>query len=84
MNDAAKSGEPDTVEPRVRSRMVMDPAELLARATLAGALIMSRAVEIPSVVPHSGTWTDDPAAVRLRDLTDYLYQVLAARADGSN
>jgi hypothetical protein len=56
----------------------MDRSELLARATLAAALIASRSVEIPSTVPESGRWRDDPVAVRLRDLTDYLYQVLAA------
>lgn len=62
----------------------MDPAELHARTILAAALIASRSVEIPSTVPDNGRWTDDPAAVRLRDLTDYLYQVLAADPGGSN
>lgn len=66
-------------------RTSMDSAELQARVTLASALIASRAVEIPSSLPHTGRWTDDDAAVRLRDLTDYLYQVLAADpADGTN
>lgn len=55
----------------------MDPVELQARATIAAALIASRAVEIPSI-PQSGDWAADPAAIRLRDLTDYIYQVLAA------
>jgi hypothetical protein len=63
----------------------MEAGELLARATLAAALIASRSVEIPSTLPESGRWTDDPAAVRLRDVTDYLYQVLAADpAEGTN
>jgi hypothetical protein len=67
------------------ARAPMDPSELQARATLAAALIMSRAVEIPSTVPHSGRWMDDPVAVRLRDLTDYLYQVLATDiSEGTN
>jgi hypothetical protein len=63
----------------------MDPSELQARATLAAALISSRAVEVPTTLPHSGSWTDDPVAVRLRDVTDYLYQVLSTNiADGTN
>jgi hypothetical protein len=63
----------------------MDPSELQTRVTIAAALIASRSVEIPSTVPHSGRWTEDPAAVRLRDLTDYLYQVLAADpGEGTN
>jgi hypothetical protein len=67
------------------SRTPMEPSELLARVTLAAALIAGRSIEIPSAVPESGRSKDDPAAVRLRDLTDYLYQVLAAdRAAATN
>lgn len=58
---------------------LMDGAELQAKAIIAAALVASRAVEIPAI-PESGNWMDDPAALRLRDLTDYLYQVLAAPA----
>jgi hypothetical protein len=55
----------------------MDPIELQAKATIAAALIMSRAVELPSI-PAGSQGFKDPAAVRLRDLTDYVYQVISA------
>jgi hypothetical protein len=55
----------------------MDPAEIQARATIAAALIVSRAVEAPSI-PTSGNWSQDRAALRLRDLTDYVYQLIAS------
>jgi hypothetical protein len=55
----------------------MDPTEVQAKATIAAALIMSRAVEVPSI-PVAGQGFKDPAAVRLRDLTDYVYQVIAS------
>ena len=53
----------------------VDSAEIQARATIAAALIMSRAVEVPTI-PASGDWACDNAALRLRDLTDYVYQML--------
>jgi hypothetical protein len=53
----------------------MGPAEIQARATIAAALIMTRAVEVPTI-PMSGDWSDDTAALRLRDLTDYVYQMI--------
>jgi hypothetical protein len=53
----------------------MNPMEIQARATIAAALIMSRAVEVPTI-PTSGKWSQDTAAVRLRDLTDYIYQTI--------
>ena len=53
----------------------MDPTEITAKATIAAALIISHAVETPSI-PISGEWGQDGAALRLRDLTDYIYQVL--------
>jgi hypothetical protein len=59
----------------------MDPIEIQARATIAAALIMSRAVEVPTI-PTSGKsshdvkWSQDTAALRLRDLTDYIYQTI--------
>jgi hypothetical protein len=53
----------------------MDPMEIQARATIAAALIMSRAVEVPTI-PTSGDWSQDTAALRLRDLTDYIYQMI--------
>lgn len=53
----------------------MDSTDIQARVQIAAALIMSRTVEVP--VPASGDWSNDPAAVRLRELTDYLYQIIA-------
>ena len=38
-------------------------------------LITSHAVEIPTI-PTSGNWSQDTAALRLRDLTDYVYQMI--------
>ena len=55
----------------------MNAAEGQARATIAAALIVSRAVEVPSIPPR-GDWSGDEAALRLRDLTDYVYQVITA------
>jgi hypothetical protein len=53
----------------------MEPAEIQARATLAAALIMTRAVEVPSM-PEGGDSSKDVAALRLRDLTDYVYRII--------
>lgn len=55
----------------------MDPNEIHARATIAAALIVSRAVELPTI-PTSGDWSKDVAALRLRDLTDYVYQMIVS------
>jgi hypothetical protein len=55
----------------------MEPTEIQARAIIAAALIMSRAVEVPTI-PTSGDWSQDIAALRLRDLTDYVYQMIAS------
>ena len=55
----------------------MEPAEVQARAIIAAALILSRAVEVPSI-PTSGDWSKDSAAIRLRDLTDYVYQMITS------
>lgn len=55
----------------------MEPSEIQARATIAAALIMSRAVEVPTI-PTSGDSSQDTAALRLRDLTDYIYQMLTS------
>jgi hypothetical protein len=54
----------------------METTEIQARATIAAALIMSRAVDLPTI-PTSGDWSHDSAALRLRELTDYVYQVIA-------
>jgi hypothetical protein len=55
----------------------MEPTEIQARATIAAALIVTRAVEVPTM-PTSGDWSQDTAALRLRNLTDYVYQVITA------
>ena len=55
----------------------MEPNEIHARAIIAAALITSHAVEIPTI-PPSGDWSEDTAALRLRDLTDYVYQVITS------
>jgi len=59
----------------------MDPMEIQARATIAAALIMSRAVEVPTIPAsvewsQDVTWWQDTAALRLRELTDYIYQTI--------
>jgi hypothetical protein len=55
----------------------MEPTEIQARATIAAALIMTRAVEVPTI-PTSGDRSMDTAASRLRDLTDYVYQMITS------
>ena len=58
----------------------MDHAELAAKATIAAALITSHAVEIPTV-PRDSIGTSDPAAVRLRVLTDYVYKAITVTVE---
>ena len=53
----------------------MEPSELQARAIIAAALITSHAVEVPTI-PPSGDWSQEAAALRLRELTDYVYLML--------
>lgn len=53
----------------------MEQIEIQTKAAIAAALIVARAVELPTI-PTSGHWSQDEAALRLRDLTDYVYQVL--------
>jgi hypothetical protein len=55
----------------------MEPSEIQARATIAAALIVARAVEVPTI-PISGDWSKDTAVLRLRDLTDYVYQMITS------
>ena len=52
----------------------MDASELHAKATIAAALIMSHAVEIPSLPKSGPVNVADQAATRLRELTDYVYE----------
>jgi hypothetical protein len=61
----------------------MDDAEIHAKAVIAAALIASRAVEVPSI-PLRGEWGHDAASLRLRDLTDYVYQIIASSKTGPN
>jgi len=51
----------------------MDPVEAQAKAIIAAALIVRGAVEVPSI-PSGGR--SDSAGLRLRELTDYVYQLL--------
>jgi len=53
----------------------MDPLEAQAKATIAAALIVRGAVEIPTM-PSPGQQMRDAAGVRLRELTDYVYRLL--------
>ena len=55
----------------------MEPTEIHARAIIAAALIQAHAVEVPTI-PMSGDWSHDVAALRLRDLTDYVYKMITA------
>jgi hypothetical protein len=59
----------------------MNPTEAHARATLAAALIMRGAVEVPSL-PSPGDRLPDAGALRLRELTDYLYRLLTTNEPG--
>ena len=60
----------------------MDAVEIQAKALIAAALITSHAVEVPSI-PSSGGRANDAAGLRLRDLTDYVYQMITKVQDGS-
>lgn len=55
----------------------MDPIELQAKATIAAALITAHAVGVPSL-PNAATRASgkDDAAVRLRELTEYVYDAI--------
>jgi hypothetical protein len=52
----------------------MDNAEIHAKAVIAAALITSHAVEIPRI--PTARAEEDAASIRLRDLTDYVYNAL--------
>jgi hypothetical protein len=62
----------------------MEAAEIQAKATIAAALIACHAVEIPAIPKRSGLGSIDSDATRLRDLTDYVYQALAAVSAGGS
>jgi hypothetical protein len=61
----------------------MDAVEIQAKAAIAAALITSGAVDLPSI-PASGEWTHDDASLRLRDLTDYVYQIITRQKANPN
>ena len=58
----------------------MDPSEAQARSIIAAALISRGAVEIPAIPPGGRLGTPDEAGMRLRELTDYVYRILATDA----
>lgn len=58
----------------------MEAPEIQARATIAAALILSRAVELPTI-PTGRDASHGSAALRLRDLTDYVYQMITSPTD---
>ena len=64
----------------------MNPSEAQARAVIAAALIVRGAVEVPAI-PSGAQRVPDPAGIRLRELTDYVYRLLTTEepydADGS-
>lgn len=53
----------------------MYTSEIHAKAIIAAALITSHAVEIPHL-PSNPSAAPDEAALRLRDLTEYIYRAL--------
>jgi len=53
----------------------MDSAEIEAKATIAAALIVRGAVEVPSL-PLGNEPVRDAAGVRLQELTDYVYRLI--------
>jgi hypothetical protein len=55
----------------------MDSLEAQAKATIAAALIVRGAVEVPSI-PDGRHGLPDEAGVRLRELTDYVYRLITA------
>jgi hypothetical protein len=59
----------------------MDSSEAQARATIAAALIVRGAVEIPPV-PAGRHEMPDAAGLRLRDLTEYVYRLITTSEPG--
>jgi hypothetical protein len=53
----------------------MDASEAQARATIAAALIVREAVEVPSL-PRADQRLPDAAGMRLRELTEYVYRLV--------
>jgi hypothetical protein len=59
----------------------MDALEAQAKAIIAAALIVRGAVEVPSM-PSAGQRVADPAGVRLRELTNYVYRLVTTDEAG--
>jgi hypothetical protein len=57
----------------------MNETEILAKATIAAALIASHVVETPTI-PKGGSGVESAAAIRLRELTDYVYETITGPA----
>jgi hypothetical protein len=53
----------------------MDDGEKQAKATIVAALIIARVVEVPNVRDDTAA-PMDKATLRLRRLTDYIYDVI--------
>ena len=71
---------PRYVDARPRSsKAPMKSSEAQARTRIAAALIVSGAVKVPSIPPPGGSPDND--GVRLRALTDYVYQLVTMRPD---
>lgn len=60
----------------------MDSGDVQAKATIAAALIVARAVEIPTI-PSAGEWAQQESVLRLRELTDFLYHAIIRPPDGT-
>ena len=58
----------------------MDATELQAKATIAAALITARAVGVTLPNPARLASGKDDAAIRLRELVDYVYQAIVGKA----
>ena len=59
----------------------MDSSEAQVRATIAAALIVRGAVEVPAM-PSRGERVPDSAGVHLRELTDYVYRLITTEQPG--
>lgn len=54
----------------------MEPTEIQAKATIAAALIAVHAVDVPMMPTGTQSGRHDQAAVRLRELTEYVYRAI--------
>jgi len=54
----------------------MDPNEIQAKATIAAALIVTHAVDVPSIPKHCSREARIKPRFGLRELTEYVYQAI--------